>query len=147
MDVYGTVFPSGLLAGLEELPVIARIERVGTNKDESKEFTLTEETRLRVVCSAEQGQDQLHDFGWIEDRQGGTKRWEMPPGDNDHGGGHADNRITNVSISLPAGEYILRFKTDDVHDYGNWNRRPPDGSFWGIVLYGDEPPSRSPGQD
>jgi hypothetical protein len=44
----------------------------------------------------------------------------------------------NVTITLPAVEYVLRFKTDDAHDFGGWNRRPPDGTFRGILLYRDD---------
>jgi hypothetical protein len=36
---------------------------------------------------------------------------------------------------LPAGEYILRFESDDSHSYGDWNADPPDDpEAWGVTV-------------
>jgi hypothetical protein len=38
-------------------------------------------------------------------------------------------------ITLPAGNYKLRYKTDDSHAFDHWNSLPPDVNFWGIAIF------------
>jgi CubicO group peptidase (beta-lactamase class C family) len=45
------------------------------------------------------------------------------------------NRQADVVITLPAGNYRLRYKSDDSHAFGRWNSLPPDINFWGIAVY------------
>ena len=37
-------------------------------------------------------------------------------------GGVPKNRISDTIVALPAGEYRLRYKSDDSHSYDNWKR-------------------------
>jgi len=45
------------------------------------------------------------------------------------------NRLIDARITLPAGNYRLRYKTDDSHSFDNWNAFPPSINFWGIAVY------------
>jgi len=50
--------------------------------------------------------------------------------------GAAKNRRFEGTIKLPAGEYVLRYETDDSHAFGSWNAAPPDEpELYGITLY------------
>ena len=52
-----------------------------------------------------------------------------------HAGGAGKNRKVDVVITLPAGNYKLRYKSDDSHAFDHSNSMPPDINFGGIALY------------
>ena len=52
-----------------------------------------------------------------------------------HAGGAVKNRMVDTTITLPAGVYKLRYKSDDSHSFDRWNALPPSYNFWGIALY------------
>jgi hypothetical protein len=54
----------------------------------------------------------------------------------EHAGGAQKNRLYDGVIRLPAGEYVLRYRTDGSHSPDSWNAEPPfDPAMWGVVLY------------
>jgi hypothetical protein len=77
----------------------------------------------------------MFDYGWIEDVDKGSRVWEMQAPKTAHAGGAGKNRIVDVVITLPAGNYKLRYKTDDSHAFDHWNAMPPDINFWGVAVY------------
>jgi len=63
--------------------------------------------------------------------------WEMTAENTTFAGGAAKNCRYDGAIDLPAGDYIVHYRTDDSHAYGDWNAAPPfDKNAWGITLYG-----------
>lgn len=53
--------------------------------------------------------------------------------------------MLNSSIVLEKGNYLLRYKTDDSHAYGDWNTDPPDDrEYYGITLYRETAPEEAP---
>jgi len=39
-------------------------------------------------------------------------------------------------ITLPAGDYVLRYRSDGSHSYNDWNSDPPDDpESWGIAVF------------
>jgi len=61
----------------------------------------------------------------------------MTPDNTGFAGGAAKNALFDGIIELPAGNYIVSYRTDDSHSYRDWNAAPPiDKSGWGIRLYG-----------
>ena len=75
------------------------------------------------------------DFGWIEDVKSGRRVWEMTYRTTEHGGGAQKNRRFDGTITLPAGEYVLVYESDDSHAFGAWNAAPPeDPEAWGITV-------------
>ena len=55
---------------------------------------------------------------------------------NLYAGGAAKNRRFDGTITLPAGEYILKFESDGSHSFGDWNADPPDNpEAWGITIF------------
>jgi hypothetical protein len=121
--------------------VIAQIIRVGVDADRSERFTLERTTRIRVYAIGEGQNREMFDYGWIEDARTGTVVWEMTYGMTFHAGGGRKNRMVNTNVVLDKGEYLLRYRTDDSHAWGDWNVDPPDDrDYWGITLYRESGP-------
>jgi hypothetical protein len=54
-----------------------------------------------------------------------------------HAGGARKNREWRGDIELPAGDYTMRYVSDDSHSFNHWNATPPDnrGADWGLAVY------------
>jgi CubicO group peptidase (beta-lactamase class C family) len=117
-------------------PAIAELRNVSTDKNLSQPFQLAQPTRVRVYgvgedCSGDGS--SWCDYGWIEDSTGKVI-WQMQGQRNAPAGGAAKNQKVDESIDLPAGNYVLRYKSDWGHGYNHWDSLPPDHFFWGIIL-------------
>jgi hypothetical protein len=78
----------------------------------------------------------MYDYGWIEEAKTGKTVWEMTYHMTEHAGGAEKNRQYNGTMMLMAGEYVLRYKSDDSHSFEGWNEDPPSDPFnWGITVY------------
>ena len=43
---------------------------------------------------------------------------------------------SDATITLPAGDYILKYESDGSHAFGDWNAAPPeDPAAWSITLF------------
>lgn len=135
MRMYGELFSKPLPEDLARLPVIAQIEQVLDNEDKSVAFSLAASQEVRVFAIGEEQGGEMFDYGWIEDADKGVRVWEMREPQTTHAGGAGKNRQVDVVITLPAGNYRLRYKSDDSHAFGRWNSLPPDINFWGIAVY------------
>jgi CubicO group peptidase (beta-lactamase class C family) len=120
---------------LAKLPVIAQIVEVLDNEDKSVAFSLASSQDVRIFAIGEGLPGQMADYGWIENADNGSRVWEMQEPKTAPAGGVAKNRKVDVVITLPAGNYKLRYKSDDSHAFDHWNSPPPDINFWGIALY------------
>jgi hypothetical protein len=119
---------------LLKLPVIAQIVQVLDNEDKSVAFSLASSQDVRIFAMGEGQAGEMFDYGWIEDDKG-SRVWEMKEPQTTHAGGAGKNRKVDVQIALPAGNYKLRYKSDDSHSFDHWNALPPDNNFWGIAIY------------
>ncbi|MEW5923701.1 MAG: hypothetical protein AB1746_06915 [Candidatus Zixiibacteriota bacterium] len=119
-------------------PTIVQINRVGNDQFKSKGFTLKKDTELHIVALGEFGyQDEFVDYGWIESLDDGNIIWEMTEEETQHAGGSKKNRRFDGIITLPAGNYMVYYVTDDSHAYRRWNEAAPfDPTMWGITVYG-----------
>ncbi|MBD1434973.1 hypothetical protein H8B06_19290 [Sphingobacterium sp. DN00404] len=79
----------------------------------------------------------LHDRGWIENEAGNTI-WQMTNYHTQHAGGAEKNRKVDTAIYLPKGKYALRYVTDESHSWDNWDDKPPETPFYGIVIFRKE---------
>ncbi|HNF87347.1 MAG TPA: hypothetical protein PLC94_12065, partial [bacterium] len=100
-----------------------------------KGFTLERDIKVKVYCNGE-GQDRrMYDYGWIAEDKSSKTVWEMRFDNTEHGGGAEKNRLYRGIITLPAGNYVATFLTDDSHSFMDWNMQPPyDPSSWGMML-------------
>jgi hypothetical protein len=116
--------------------ILAQLTGVRDDDRVEKRVALTRATTVRIYAVGEGTGDEMHDYGWIEDAKTGRRVWEMTYRITEHAGGASKNRRFDGTITLPAGEYVVRYETDGSHSFGDWNAVPPDDpETWGITLY------------
>ena len=114
---------------------VAELTAVRNDANPRKRFVLDRQTQVHVYALGESSGGSLADYGWIEDAKSGRAVWEMTYRTTLPAGGAAKNRKFDGLITLPAGEYTLRYETDGSHAFGSWNATPPDNpELWGITL-------------
>lgn len=119
-------------------PILIQMTRVRDNEFLHKGFTLKKETDFRVVALGEYGYtDEFVDYGWIENAVTGEVVWRMTDDNTDHAGGARKNRRFDGVVTLPAGDYMVYYVSDDSHSYRDWNDTSPmEPEMWGITLFG-----------
>jgi len=135
MKMYGELYSKPMPDDLVKLPVIAQIVQVLDNEDKTVAFSLAKSEDVRIFAIGEGQPGEMFDYGWIEDVDKGSRVWEMQEPGTTHAGGAGKNRKIDAVITLPAGNYKLRYKSDDSHAFDHWNALPPDINFWGIAVY------------
>ena len=118
--------------------IVAQIVRVRDDENPRKSFKLDRESPVRIYALGEGSGRNLADYGWIEDAKTGKAVWEMTYRTTEPGGGAAKNRRFDGMVTLPAGDYVLRYETDGSHAFGAWNANPPDDpDMWDYRLPGE----------
>ncbi|HKO62362.1 MAG TPA: serine hydrolase [Pyrinomonadaceae bacterium] len=135
MSMYGQLFSKPMPEDLAKLPVLAQIVQVLDNEDKTVTFSLPSSQEVRIFAIGEGQGGGMFDYGWIENTDKGLPVWEMQEPKTTHAGGAGKNRKVDIVITLPAGNYKLRYKSDDSHAFDHWNSLPPDINFWGIAVY------------
>jgi hypothetical protein len=116
--------------------VLSELVRMGDNERARTTFRLDRETALRVYAMGEGVDGDMVDYGWIEEESTGRVVWEMTYDATEPAGGARKNRALERTIRLPAGSYVLRYKSDGSHSYGDWNADAPDDpESWGITVF------------
>jgi CubicO group peptidase (beta-lactamase class C family) len=135
VKMYGELYSKPMPDDLLKLPVIAQIVQVLDKEDKTVAFSLAKSQDVRIFAIGEGTPGEMFDYGWIEDADKGSRVWQMQEPKTAHAGGAGKNRKVDVVITLPAGNYKLRYKSDDSHAFDHWNSLPPDINFWGIAVY------------
>ena len=113
--------------------VLARIVKVGNGRQEEARFRLTRDGSVRVLAIGE-GSGEMYDYAWIENASGAVV-WRMTYDGTEHAGGATKNRRVDEVISLPAGEYTVRYRSDGSYSFRDWNADPPDDPLsWGVTV-------------
>ncbi len=135
--------PDALGDDVAALPL--RLAPVGNDYELARAFRLSEETPLAVYALGEIIRDDRYDYGWITDADGAIV-WEMTRENTEPAGGADKNRRFKGTVTLPAGAYTLRYKTDGSHAYGDFGSPPNDPRAWGIAVEraSDAPPLPPP---
>ena len=114
---------------------VAQLNHMSNDEDARTVFSLSAQARVRVLALGEGRDDEMDDYGWIEDAAGRTV-WKMKYAETEPAGGSDKNRLFDRVITLPAGSYVLRYRSDGSHSYGDWNANPPDDpESWGIAVF------------
>ncbi len=123
-------------ARIENLPIIA-ITKMRDDEFENQRFRLKNASQLRIYALGESSSKyKMADYAWIVNAQTREKVWQMEYQDTEHAGGGHKNRVLDGYITLPAGDYIVYYLTDDSHAYKSWNTGPPfDPDAWGITIW------------
>lgn len=112
------------------------------NQPETEEFihqgfTLDRQLDLRVYAIGEYSDSYrvFVDGGWIINASTREKVWEMDKWNTDRAGGATKNRSIRDIVTLPPGNYIAYYATDDSHDADEWNSPPPaDPLNYGLTI-------------
>ena len=117
--------------------VLAKINEVGDYQDLTKEFSLQKQTDVMIVSTGEGlAANGMLDYGWLQDSKSDTIWSQFDYQKSFYLSGDYKNRITIRMITLKAGNYKLRYLSDDSHSYGKWNAEAPiDSSWWGIQVF------------
>jgi CubicO group peptidase (beta-lactamase class C family) len=122
---------------------VAAIDQVGNDASESVEFSLAACTRLRVYAMGEGTAQGMKDLGYVENAASGQIVWQMHFFETEAAGAYRNRRVDRI-LTLPAGDYRLRFQTDGAHAFEDWGDQAPGNRFWGIALYEDRSPDHEP---
>ncbi|MFA6455745.1 MAG: hypothetical protein WCW40_02895 [Bacteroidota bacterium] len=145
----------------EKNNIIVQLTRIRNNEFVQAGFTLKEETRLHVYALGEgdiiprvkvmgktipefesKAMVEMHaksmaDYGWIINAKTREHVWDMNDRNTTHAGGARKNRLADEFITLPAGNYLVFYQTDDSHAYNDWNDdKPFDAESYGITVMG-----------
>ena len=130
MELIGEYDPSA------DPSIVAQLIGIRDGADRSQSFTLNQETEIRIYAMGEGESGDMFDYAWIEDANTGRGMWEMTFRLTEHAGGASKNRLYDGKLTLPAGEYLLRYEADDSHSLESWNMTPPNDPFgYGVTLF------------
>jgi hypothetical protein len=122
---------------------VVSILKADKNANVKKGFSLSGETALKIYAIGEARKDEAFDYAWIYDVDKHKRVWVMDYGNTDFAGGADKNVVANEKITLPAGNYLVSYVTDDSHSYNDWNSMPPnDPQFTGITIWADNENSK-----
>jgi len=116
--------------------VVAQLTGIRDDVRRRARFTLERRTQVRVYALGEGDRNEMYDFAWVEDAKTRRTIWEMSYRNSEHAGGAAKNRVVDFTGWLPAGEYVLRYESDDSHSPESWNADPPnDQRNYGATIF------------
>lgn len=116
--------------------VLAQLTGIRDDVRRRTYFTVDRRTKVRVYAIGEGDRSEMYDYAWVEDADTRSTIWEMTYRNTEHAGGASKNRIIDATGWLPAGEYILRYRSDDSHSPESWNADPPrDRRNYGVTLF------------
>lgn len=118
---------------------IVQLIENGDDSYETAGFSLSRKMDLKIYALGEgyPKKREMFDYAWIIDANSRKRVWEMQARHTEHAGGSKKNRMFDDIITLPAGDYLVYYVTDDSHSYDSWNTMPPhDPRYWGITIWG-----------
>jgi hypothetical protein len=79
----------------------------------------------------------MADYAVIVNAKTREKVWTMDVDRSSYAGGAAKNRYIDEVVTLPRGDYIVTYHTDDSHAFNEWNAHAPfDPDHYGITVMG-----------
>jgi ligand-binding sensor domain-containing protein len=117
----------------------AKIIKVGNSENLTAKFKIEKSGNFLVVSAGEgneRSDPSMWDYGWVEDSNQKII-WSSESIDSTyHIGGASKNRVKIETLQLNPGKYSLKYKSDDSHCFGSWNKDPPvEPEFWGIRIF------------
>jgi hypothetical protein len=117
---------------------IVSLTRIGDDALRSAGFTLRRPLDVRVYALGE-GSDpdgDMDDYAWIVDATTRRRVWAMRYEDTEAAGGAEKNRLYDGTLRLEAGSYLVYYKSDGSHSFGDWNAAPPaESDYWGVSVF------------
>jgi hypothetical protein len=125
---------------------LIQVNKVGDSEYFEKGFSLEKPTKIRIyaMCEFPSGYKSPVDMAWIIDADTREKVWEMDRWNTDYAGGGSKNKLSDETLDLKKGRYILYYVTDDSHSWDYFNVPPPyDPMNWGVALLATRETDRS----
>ncbi|NOY58296.1 MAG: hypothetical protein GXO75_05080 [Calditrichaeota bacterium] len=122
----------------EDENTIVQLTDMGDDENEKAGFSLKKEMQVRIYSLGEgiRKNREMYDYGWILNADTHRRVWEANIRYSKPAGGASKNRLFDQVITLPAGNYIVYYTTDDSHSAEDFNQMPPyDPRYWGITLW------------
>ena len=117
---------------------IVSLIRIGDDQLRSQGFTLRRPLEVRIYALGEgiSPGGELDDYAWIVDADSRRRVWTMSYTNTGPAGGAEKNRLFDGTLSLPAGSYLVYYRSDENHSYGDWNdAAPAEPEYWGVSLF------------
>ena len=112
--------------------LLAAIDSVGDGQDRRAPFALDQDAEVLVVAAGELSDVQRYDYATIE-TDGGREVWAMSWQNTVPAGDQLLHRRTRLGVPLPAGRYVLRYRTDGGRSFGDFG--PDSAVLWGARVY------------
>ncbi|NND72602.1 MAG: hypothetical protein HKN43_13580 [Rhodothermales bacterium] len=113
--------------------VVVNATQLGNDVSIMRALSIADLSLVRIVAVGEISSGGQYDYGWIENTESGNVVWEMTRRNTVHAGGDDHNRRFEGVVELTPGEYIVHFKTDFTHAFGDFGDGAPDNpAEWGI---------------
>jgi len=134
MRMFQSTYARELPVKFSGMYLLVKIDSVKDNEERSIEFNLEKESAVHIFAVGEGQGQEIWDYGWVENTDKNII-WQMNGAETIHAGGAEKNRMIDTMVVLPAGKYLLKYKSDNSHSYDLWNDLPPAYDFYGIMLY------------
>ncbi|MBD3343400.1 MAG: serine hydrolase [Candidatus Lokiarchaeota archaeon] len=141
LNLYAEIFFNTQQNKTNETKLITQIDSVDKKEHYQQSFSLNEDKNIHVHAVGDGGYCEyfgMYDKIWIENAITHEEIWRMKADHSDFAGGHPRNRMVDINLKLPKGDYIVHFDNSASpynHYTDNWEAFPPDGLFWGIAIY------------
>ena len=117
---------------------IVSLTGIGADALRSAGFTLRRPMDVRVYALGEGSNPDgdMDDYAWIVNATTRRRVWAMRYEDTEAAGGAEKNRLYDGTLRLDAGSYLVYYKSDGSHSFGNWNAAPPaESEYWGVSVF------------
>ena len=115
--------------------VAVRMNGVGNGANLREEFHLRDPRDVIVIAQGEILPTDRYDFAWIERADNGETVWSMTWDNTIPAGGDERNRAFAGSVTLDAGNYVVRYRSDPSHAFGDFGKIAPNSpQSWGISV-------------
>jgi hypothetical protein len=117
---------------------IVSLTGIGDDALRSAGFTLRRPMDVRVYALGEGStpDGDMDDYAWIVNATTRRRVWAMRYEDTEAAGGADKNRLYDGTLRLEAGSYLVYYKSDGSHSFGNWNAAPPpENEYWGVSVF------------
>jgi hypothetical protein len=118
-------------------PVLFQIVGTGNDANETRGPTrIDHAVDVLIYGLSEAADEQLVDYGWLQNADTGTRVWEMTSHNTIHAGGAAVNRKRASRLTLSPGSYSLHYVSNATHAFSAWTGAAPEhANLYGVTVF------------
>ncbi len=138
--MYNTQIIETIRASVDKEKEVALITKAEESTVYNIDFSIKEDTHVLISCMGEGTFDgigeQMYDYGLLKDSRDKTLFAMQDFSKTFHAGGGQKNRKQYEVLTLPSGDYNLKYIMDVGHSYNNFNTQmPADSADYGVQIY------------